>query len=191
MRQKLMRIVMLSSALSALVLATAAPALASTETALVTVSSTNPYAGCSIPGNPGTNFPDAEVEPQVAVNPATVGTAHVNIIGAWQQDRWSNGGAQGLVAGFSTDGGATWGETTLPFSGCAPNAVLDPFTGTPYNRASDPWVSIGPDGTAYAVSLSATNSTLSGGGNNDTGVAAITSTTGGASWDNARLIKSD
>ena len=70
MRQKLMRIVMLSSALSALVLATAAPALASTETALVTVSSTNPYAGCSIPGNPGTNFPDAEVEPQVAVNPA-------------------------------------------------------------------------------------------------------------------------
>ena len=191
MRQKLMRIVMLSSALSALVLATAAPALASTETALVTVSSTNPYAGCSIPGNPGKNFPDAEVEPQVAVNPATVGTAHVNIIGAWQQDRWSNGGAQGLVAGFSRNGGATWGETTLPFSGCAPNAVLDPFTGTPYNRASDPWVSIGPDGTAYADSLSATNSTLSGGGNNDTGVVAITSTTGGASWDNARLIKSD
>ena len=191
MRQKLMRIVMLSSALSALLLATAAPALASTETALVTVSSTNPYAGCSIPGNPGTNFPNAEVEPQVAVNPATVGTAHVNIIGAWQQDRWSNGGAQGLVAGFSTNGGATWGETTLPFSGCAPNAVLDPFTGTPYNRASDPWVSIGPDGTAYAVSLSATNSTLSGGGNNDTGVAAVTSTNGGQTWGNARLIKSD
>ncbi|HEV2259225.1 MAG TPA: sialidase family protein [Streptosporangiaceae bacterium] len=187
MRKKLMRIVVLSSALSALALATAAPARASTETALVTVSSTDPYAGCSIPGNPGKNFPDAEVEPQVAVNPHTAG----NIIGAWQQDRWSNGGAQGLVAGFSTDGGATWGETPLPFSGCAPNAVLDPFTGTPYNRASDPWVSIGPDGTAYAVSLSATNSTLSGGGNNDTGVAAATSTTGGASWDNARLIKSD
>jgi hypothetical protein len=185
MRHKLTRIVMLSSALSALALATAAPALASTETSLVTVSSADPYAGCSIPGNPGTNFPDAEVEPQVAVNPSNPR----NIIGAWQQDRWSNGGAQGLVAGFSTNGGKTWGETTLPFSGCAPNAVLDPFTGTPYNRASDPWVSIGPDGTAYAVSLSATNSTLSG--NNDTGVVAITSTTGGASWDNARLIKSD
>jgi hypothetical protein len=169
------------------VLATAGTAVAATATPLVTVSGTDPYAGCSIPGNPGTNFPGAEVEPQVAVNPHVAG----NIIGAWQQDRWSNGGAQGLVAGFSTNGGATWGETTLPFSGCAPNAVLDPFTGTPYNRASDPWVSIGPDGTAYAVSLSATNSTLSGGGNNDTGVAAATSTTGGASWDNARLIKSD
>jgi hypothetical protein len=169
------------------VLATAGTAVAAAPTPLVTVSSTDPYAGCSIPGNPGTNFPGAEVEPQVAVNPH----AASNIIGAWQQDRWSNGGAQGLVAGFSTDGGATWGESTLPFSGCAPNAVLDPFTGTPYNRASDPWVSIGPDGTAYAVSLSATNSTVSGGGNNDTGVAAATSTTGGASWDNARLIKSD
>ena len=122
MRQKLMRIVMLSSALSALVLATAAPARASTETALVTVSSTDPYAGCSIPGNPGKNFPNAEVEPQVAVNPHTA----ANIIGVWQQDRWSNGGAQGLVAGFSPNGGATWGETTLPFSGCAPNARARP-----------------------------------------------------------------
>jgi hypothetical protein len=156
-----------------------------TETALVTASSTDPYAGCSIPGNPGKNFPDAEIEPQVAVNPHTAG----NIIGVFQQDRWNNGGAQGLVAGFSTNGGASWGESQLPFSQCAHTPILDPFTGAPYDRASDPWVSIGPDGTAYAVGLLATNSTISG--NNDTGVAAVTSTTGGASWDNPRLIKSD
>ena len=37
---------------------------------LVTVSSTDPYAGCSIPGNPGTNYADAEVEPWVSVNPS-------------------------------------------------------------------------------------------------------------------------
>jgi len=90
---------------------------------------------------------------------------------------------------FSLNGGKTWGESTLPFSGCAHGAILDPFTGTPYNRASDPWVSFGPDGTAYAVGLLATNNTISG--NNDTGVAAVTSSTGGASWGNARLIKSD
>jgi hypothetical protein len=187
MRQKLMRIVMLSSALSALALATASPAWASTETALVTVSSTNPYANCPADGQSGTVFPDAEVEPQVAVNPANPS----NIIGAWQQDRWSNGGARGLVAGFSTDGGKTWGQSQLPFSGCAANPVSDPFTGTPYNRASDPWVSIGPDGTAYAVALDATETTVSGGGNNDTGVAAATSTNGGRTWGNASLIKSD
>jgi hypothetical protein len=171
------------------VLATAGTAVAATETPLVTVSSTDPYAGCSNAGQSGTVTVDAEVEPQVAVNPHTAG----NIIGAWQQDRWSNGGAHGLLAGFSTDGGKTWGESQLPFSGCVTgsNPVLDPFTGTPYNRASDPWVSIGPDGTAYAVGLLATETTVSGGGNNDTGVAAATSTDGGRTWGNGRLVKSD
>jgi hypothetical protein len=174
------------------VLATAGTALAhanATETALVTVSGPSPYASCLNAGEPGTNFVNAEVEPYVAVNPATVGTSNVNIVGVWQQDRWNNGGAHGLVAGFSTDGGATWGETTLPFSVCAPNAILDPFTGAPYDRASDPWVSIGPDGTAYSVGLLATNNTISG--NNDTGVATVTSSDGGKTWGNQRLIKSD
>jgi hypothetical protein len=153
---------------------------------LVTVSSTDPYAGCSIAGNPGTNYPDAEVEPWVSANPANP----TNIIGVWQQDRWNNGGAQGLVAGFSVNGGKSWSESTLPFSACnGAGAILDPFTGTPYDRASDPWVSIGPDGTAYAVGLLATNSTISG--NNDTGVAAVTSSDGGKSWVNPALIKSD
>jgi hypothetical protein len=132
---------------------------------------------------------NGEVEPQVAVNPNLAG----NIVGVWQQDRWSNGGAQGLVAGFSFNGGTTWGETTLPFSACfGPGAIADPFTGAPYNRASDPWVSIGPDGTAYTVGLLATNTTAGvSGGNNDTGVAALTSSDGGKTWGNPNLIKSD
>src|SRR6266516_4497089 len=152
---------------------------------LVTVSGPSLYASCLNAGEPGTNSVNAEVEPYVAVNPHLAG----NIVGVWQQDRWNNGGAHGLVAGFSFDGGAHWGETTLPFSVCAPNAILDPFTGAPYDRASDPWVSIGPDGTAYAVGLLATNNTISG--NNDTGVATVTSIDGGKSWGNQRLIKSD
>jgi hypothetical protein len=155
---------------------------------LVVVSGPSPYAGCSIAGQPGTNYLNAEVEPWVSVNPVNP----KNIIGVWQQDRWSNGGAQGLVAGSSLNGGKTWSETTLPFSGCAPGAILDPFTGTPYNRASDPWVSIGPDGTAYSVGLMSTNS--NGGtasGTNDTGIATVTSSDGGKTWGNPFLIKSD
>jgi hypothetical protein len=175
-------------ALSSTILTTALVYAQATETPLVTVSSTDPYANCSNAGQPGKNYPDAEVEPQVAVNPHSAD----NIIGVWQQDRWSNGGAHGLLAGFSTDGGKTWGESQLPFSGCAHNPILDPFTGAPYNRASDPWVSIGPDGTAYTVGLLATNTNAGvSGGNNDTGVATLTSTDSGASWDNPRLIKSD
>src|SRR5215471_14435956 len=171
------------------IVATVGGALArASSVKLVTVSSTDPYASCSIPGNPGTNFPTAEVEPWVSVNPANSS----NIIGVWQQDRWNNGGAQGLVAGFTFNGGKSWSESTLPFSGCAPGAINDPFTGTPYDRASDPWVSFGPDGTAYAVGLLATNS--NGGtasGTNDTGVGAVTSSDGGHTWVNPALIKSD
>jgi hypothetical protein len=167
----------------------AAPALAA---GLATVSGPSPYAGCSDANQRGTNFENAEVEPNVAVNPATVGTAHVNVIGAWQQDRWSNGGSHGLVAGFSNNGGQTWNEVTLPFSACAPNAILDPFTQTPYSRGSDPWVSIGPDGTAYAVGLEATQTNLGvSAGNNDTAVATVTSSDGGKTWGNPNIIKAD
>jgi hypothetical protein len=154
---------------------------------LVVVSGPSPFANCSNPGEPGTVFVNGEVEPWVAVNPHTAG----NVIGVWQQDRWSNGGAHGLIAGASFDGGATWTRRALPFSACAPNAINDPFTGAPYYRASDPWVSIGPDGRAYAVGLLATNTSLANAGVNDTGIAAVTSTDGGLSWQNPRLIKAD
>jgi hypothetical protein len=171
--------------LSALVAFIVLPVGGAAASALAVVSGPSPYASCSNANQPGTNYVNAEVEPQVAVNPAS----SLDVVGVWQQDRWSNGGAHGLVAGFSLDGGSTWGETTLPFSGCAPNAILDPFTGTPYNRASDPWVSIGPDGTAYAAGLLATNST--DGGNNDTAVATVTSTDGGRKWGNPRIEMAD
>ncbi len=138
----------------------------------ILVSSPSPYATCTIGGS-GTNFVNAEVEPYVAVNPANP----MNIIGVWQQDRWSNGGAHGLVAGFSSDGGKTWGETPLPFSACA--------SGLGYERASDPWISIGPDGTAYTVSISFNQS------NNSNAVAAAISRDGGKTWHNLSVIIAD
>ncbi len=142
-----------------------------TITPLVTVSSPSLYATCTI-GGPGTNYVNAEVEPYVAVNPANTS----NIIGVWQQDRWSNGGAHGLVAGVSTDGGSTWTKVSLPFSQCA--------GGLDYQRASDPWVSFGPDGTAYAVSISFD------GTDNKNAVGAATSTDGGQTWNHLQTIVS-
>src|ERR1700758_2465089 len=101
------------------------------------VSGVDPYADCSLAHQTGTNDANAEVEPSVTAISASA------LVGAWQQDRWSNGGASGLVAGFSKTGGKSWSQSTLPFSGCAPGAVIDPFTGGPYDRASDAWVSAG------------------------------------------------
>src|ERR1700693_6574271 len=58
---------------------------------------TSPYASCVQPSQAGTNYLNAEVEPQVAVNPTNTS----DIVGQWHQDRWSNGGARGIAGAYS------------------------------------------------------------------------------------------
>jgi hypothetical protein len=173
-RSRLVSALALASALVLL----ATPAFAAPS--LVRVSGPSPFAGCSTPKAGGVNYLNAEVEPYVAANPANPS----NLIGVWQQDRWSNGGARGLMAGYSFDGGKSWGRTALPFNRCVPG-------GLPYDRASDPWVSIGPDGTAYAVGLSFDETTAPPLGSGPNAVSAATSTDGGKTWGNVQPIATD
>jgi hypothetical protein len=114
---------------------------------LTVLSGPSPFAGCDISGQAGTNFLDSEVEPWVDVNP----TDPDNVIAVWQQDRWSNGGARGLVTAATHDGGLTWDTTFAHFSTCSGGT---PANGGNYERASDPWVSFAPNGDAYQISLS-------------------------------------
>src|SRR3954471_15156071 len=86
----------------------AAPVLASPAGAAVTppnqVTGNSPFApGCAGAGHDttGTLYEEGEVEPWVAVDP----TDPDNVSGNWQQDRWSDGGAHGLVASTSINGG--------------------------------------------------------------------------------------
>ena len=78
--------------------ANGATAVAATAPALAS-QNPSPYAtpGCLAlePQPESLNYLNSEVEPQVAVDP----TNPSHLVGAWQQDRWSNGGAHGLVAG--------------------------------------------------------------------------------------------
>ncbi|GAC1656833.1 MAG: sialidase family protein [Candidatus Dormibacteraceae bacterium] len=147
--------------------AAAIATLVGTTTALgaagvTTLSGPSPYAKCDNGTQTGTNFVNAEVEPYVA--------AHGNnLVAVWQQDRWSNGGAHGGAASASTDGGRTWHESNLPFSRCAPGGVN-------YERASDFWVSIGPDGTVYASGLPFDNTTYRN------AVTNAVSSDGGLTW---------
>jgi hypothetical protein len=113
----------------------------------VDVSGLSPFASCTV-GGPGTNFVNSEVEPFVAVNPVNPN----NIVGVFQQDRWSNGGAHGLVTSTSHDGGATWAESWAHFSTCSGGTAAN---GGNYDRASDPWVTFAPNGDVYQISLSA------------------------------------
>src|SRR5438046_3932355 len=118
----------------------------------VDASGLSPFAACTV-GGPGTNYPNSEVEPFVAVNP----TNPSNIVGVFQQDRWSNGGAHGLVASTSHDGGSTWTESWAHFSNCSGGTAAN---GGDYARASDPWVTFAPNGDVYQISLSVEDATV-------------------------------
>jgi hypothetical protein len=112
-------------------------------------SGPSPFApGCEMTPQTGTNYLNAEVEPWVDANPLNPR----NLIAVWQQDRWSNGGAHGLLTGVSENGGRTWARPTPPpFSRCAGGNAAN---GGDYARSSDPWVSFSPNGDAYQISLS-------------------------------------
>jgi hypothetical protein len=156
---------------------------------LVQVSGASPLAGCTadqVAQQSGTVYVNSEVEPWVDVNP----TNPSNIVGTWQQDRWSNGGSRGLVVGASTNGGTSWTsvtnlKTTLCTGGTATN-------GGGYQRATDPWVSFGPTGIVYQLSLSFNDvappfTTF----DFDHALLASRSTNGGLTWSDPVVVRRD
>src|SRR5947209_4020642 len=153
--------------------------------ALAQVSRSEPVSPC-LPQSLQTaalqdlNYCNTGVEPRVAVDPRTVSGGRPVIIGVWQQDRFQNGGASALMAASSRDGGRTWDRTCLPFTLCVSRGIRA-------EAASDPLVSIGPDGTAYATGLILSVTRL----NRSQGVVVATSRDGGTSWGNVQAIVRD
>ncbi len=86
-------------------------------------------------------YPNTAIEPWVAIDP----TDRTRLLVGHQQDRWDDGGSRGLVGNLSTDGGGTWSNTI-------PGGVSE-CTGGKFPRASDPWVTFSPHGTAFFFSL--------------------------------------
>jgi hypothetical protein len=178
----------------------AAAALLAVGSAVATVDptvrvspTTSPFAGtptgaaCQGATQTGTNYPGAEVEPFVDVNL----TNDANLVGAWQQDRWSNGGSTGQMSAYSTDGGQSWAIPPISpasntgqakFSRCTGGNALN---GGDYERATDPWVSFSPNGVAHQISLGINDSNV------DNAVLASRSTDGGANWRDPVVIKRD
>jgi hypothetical protein len=137
---------------------------------LVQVSRGDPFAGCTaddIEHQPGILFPSSEVEPRLAVDP----TDPNHLVGVFQQDRWSNGSARGLMAGVSFDGGRHWREIVIP--------GLTLCSGGDFHRASDPWVSFAPNGDLYLSALTVDKGVSL---NARTAVFASKSTDGGLTW---------
>ena len=140
-----------SLALAAVLALACAPAYAGAPlswTAIQPISpSGSPYPpGCS-GSTTGTLFPGTEVEPWIATNPQDDG----NSIAVWQQDRFSNGGSNGLRAAYSMDNQWHNPANQPGFSLCAGGTGIQGG----YERATDPWVAFSSDGsTAYFMSLS-------------------------------------
>jgi hypothetical protein len=154
---------------------------------LVRVSGASPFdANCGLAGQTGTNYPNSEVEPYVEVNPANGD----NLIGAWQQDRWSDGGSRGNVVGASLDNGESWQIVSqTKNSQCTGGTTAN---GGDYQRASDPWVTISPNGHAYLMSLSIDQDPTSVFGSNPDALLVSKSTNGGQTWsDPTTLIRDD
>jgi hypothetical protein len=113
----------------------------------VTVSGASPFAACTA-DNPadqvGTLVPNSEVEPWIDVSAVDrSGDGVPDVIGAYQQDRWSNGGARGTVASVFHAG--AWSQVVIP--------GVSKCSGGAFDRATDPWVAISPNGTAYVMTL--------------------------------------
>jgi hypothetical protein len=138
----------------------------------VAVSGTSPFAGCTadhtVPPEPGTNYPNTEVEPWIAASSVDRnGDGATDVIAGYQQDRWSNGAARGVMASVLHRG--AWIQVPIPgTSACAGGPAR-------YTRATDPWVSFSPNGVAYFFTLATSAGNLSA-------MLVNRSTDGGLTW---------
>jgi hypothetical protein len=140
------------------------------------VSGPSPFADCKL-GSGGLHYIGGEVETWLAVNPAALKQGKTELAGVWMADRWSNGGGSGLVAATSSDGGKRWTQTPLAFGGCSTDGLRN------WDRVSDPWITFGQDGTAYASGL------IIDGDHGSWAVAAATSADGGRTWGNYQVLQ--
>ena len=178
-----------ASRLAALGLAVLAAFLyPATAAAQTPISGLSPYPDGGDPDDPlavtecngasqtGVVYRNSETEPYIAVNPLNID----NMIAVWHQDRWSTGGGQGLGTAFTTNGGLTWTAVDVPFTRCS--GAAEGSAGD-FERASDPWISFSPDGTAHYMAL-VFNDSISA-----NGMASAKSTDGGMSWSEPIIIK--
>ena len=146
------------------------------------VSAASPVdAACAV-GGTGTVYINAEVEPMLAR--ATGNGEH--LVAVWQQDRWSNGGARAMVSATSLDGGRSWTRVLHAMSRCGGAAA---GSAGDFERASDPWVDIGSDGTVHVMALAISGESFTG--SSVSAMLASRSTDGGLSFSPPQVLARD
>jgi len=158
------------------------------EGPLVQVSGASPIPAACIgdtnASSTSVNNYGTEVEPYVVVDPSNPNV----LVGAWQQDRWNDGGSRGIVTATSTTGGASWTlNSNTKSSACTGGTAAN---GGNYERSSDPWVAISPNGTAYLMTLSV-DQEPGGFGSFPSAMLVMRSTNHGASCGNPTTLIRD
>ena len=134
------------------------------------------------------NYYNYKVEPYIAVNPVDPS----NIVVSWMQDEWNWGGANGMVAAATHDGGRTWKRTVIP--------GLTQCSGGTAQRAADPWLTFAPNGDLYRSTVVSnadfTNATVlvnksTDGGDTWSGPVVVHTNTSPNSIDDKEMIAAD
>jgi len=128
------------SLVAAFVLLTAALATPQAAGADPVVAQVGQIAQQNVAPQPGSE-PDTLVEPDIAVSPLNPDIA----VAAAHDGRFPDGGAVAILYAATQDGGRSWFTSTVP--------QLTTATGGVWDRASDPVVAFGPDGTVYISTL--------------------------------------
>jgi hypothetical protein len=145
---------------------------------VVQVSGASGLTGCTAGASEdfAEAYDNAEVEPQVAVNP----TDPDEMVGVAQQDRWPDGGARGLTSWMSTDGGSSWSKLPdVPWAACQGGPER-------FGRVTDPWVSYDRAGNIYFIGQPIDSA--------DLGVSAMSVTTFDRAlhkWREPQIIQED
>lgn len=111
-------------------------------------------------------------EPSLAVDP----TNKNRLMAVWLDNRRPD--LAGVVVAVSSDGGKSWSRSVLP-------GILE-CNGGNYVHATDPWISIGPDGVVYIATL-ATRAVTPAGSAHD--ILVSVSRDHGASWDQPVVVE--
>ncbi|MGH7763362.1 MAG: sialidase family protein [Candidatus Dormibacteraceae bacterium] len=126
------------------------------------------------------NYPNSEVEPWIA------DAGGGKYIAAFQQDRWTGGGANGTT--IAVFGGTSWklAASQPKFSICEGATQGSPGY---LQRSTDPWITVSKDGTAYTIadSFDATGPGFGG----PSSILISRSTDSGNTWSDPVSVERD
>jgi hypothetical protein len=121
----------------------------------------------------GTLYPATAATPALAVHPLVP----MNLVAAWEENLWSDDGAQVVNLGASFDGGQTWTPASVAFTRCSGGSSANPGN---FARAGQTSVAYASTGTVYALAAVFTGTAFAAG--SDSGMLVASSADGGLTW---------